>query len=61
MILFGSQKCNKDIDSFPVIMDNEILLRVEHETFLGLKLDENLRWYPNAVRYLSKLAGVLQV
>jgi hypothetical protein len=27
-------------------MDNEILSRVEHETFLDLELDENLRWYP---------------
>jgi len=55
MIVFRSQKCNKDIDSFPVIMDNETLLRVEHETFLGLELDENLRWYPQCRKASVKI------
>jgi hypothetical protein len=55
MIVFRSQKCNKDIYSFPVTMDNEILSRVEHETFLGLELDENLRWYAQGCKAAVKI------
>jgi hypothetical protein len=65
MIVFRSQKCKKDIDSFPVTMDNEILSRVEHEIFLGLELDENLRWYAQgreaAVKIGRSLANMRRV
>jgi hypothetical protein len=36
-------------------MDNEILSRVEHETFLGLELDENMRCYPQGRKAAVKI------
>jgi hypothetical protein len=59
MIVFRSQKCNKDIDSFPVTMESKILSRVEHETFLGLDLDENLRWYAQGCKAAVKIGRSL--
>jgi hypothetical protein len=36
-------------------MDNKIFSRVEHEIFLGLKLDENLRWYAQSHKATVKI------
>jgi exonuclease III len=59
LIVFRSQKCTKDVDSFPVTMDNEPLTRVNHDTFLGLELDENLRWYEQCQKASLKIGRCL--
>jgi hypothetical protein len=61
LIVFRSQKCTKDIDSFPVIMDNEPLTKVIHDTFLGLELDKNLRWYEQCRKASLKIGNMRRV
>jgi hypothetical protein len=45
LIVFKTQKYNKNLDQHQVFMDGQPLTQVPHETFLGLELDEHLRWY----------------
>ena len=54
LIVFKTQKCNKDL--YPVMMDNQPLTRVSHETFLGLELDEHLRWYEHSGKKSSQIS-----
>jgi hypothetical protein len=56
LIVFKTQKCNKDLDLYPVLMDNQPLTRVPHETFLGLELDEHLRWYEHSKKKSSQIS-----
>ena len=55
LIIFKSRKCRVDLDPPPVYLNGVEIKRVPHENFLGLQLDETLKWYDRT----SKVANCL--
>ena len=62
LIVFSSRKCRARPTDVRLQLNGSIIKQVEHETFLGLELDETLKWYPHTEKVancVSKKIGMM--
>ena len=62
LIVFTSRKCRNKPRDTCIKINGVTVKQVEHETFLGLELDETLKWYSHTDKIancISKKIGVL--
>ena len=45
LIIFRSRKSREDLSPFTVTLDGNIISQVSHENFLGIDVDNTLKWY----------------
>ena len=62
LIVFSSRKCRAKPQDISITLNGTVIRQVEHETFLGLELDETLKWYSHTEKIancISKKIGML--
>jgi hypothetical protein len=56
LIVFKSRKCRKDQTGGPVTLNGQILKQVTNESFLGVQLDETLKWYEHTGKVANNIS-----
>ena len=56
LIVFKSRKCRKDLTAAPVTLNGKILKQVTSESFLGVQLDEILKWYEHTGKVANNIS-----
>jgi hypothetical protein len=59
LIVFRSRKCRKDLDAPPVILNGAELQQTSNESFLGVQLDETMKWYDHTCKIANNLSRKL--
>jgi hypothetical protein len=62
LIVFKSIKCRKDLTAPPVMLNGIPLKQVPHESFLGIQIDETIKWYDHTCKVannISKKIGMM--
>ena len=63
LIVFRSRKCRRDLSAPPVMLNGTALQQVSHETFLGLQIDETVKWYEHTNKVancISRKLGMMK-
>ena len=63
LIIFRSRKCRQEIAPPPVMLDGIQINQVDNEKFLGLQLDETLKWYDHTKKIadcISRKIGMMR-
>ena len=63
LIIFKSRKCRQEFDPTPIYLDGIEIKQVPSENFLGLQLDDTLKWYDHTQKVancLSQKIGMMR-
>jgi hypothetical protein len=59
LIVFQSRKCRKDLSAPPVLLNGMELQQTTNESFLGVQLDETMKWYEHTCTIANNLSRKL--
>ena len=62
MIIFQSRKCRQDIPNSPVFLNGTEIMQVPNVNFLGIQLDETVKWYEHTQKIadcISRKIGIM--
>jgi hypothetical protein len=59
LIVFRSRKCRKDLSAPPVLLNGLELQQTSNESFLGVQLDETMKWYEQTCKIANNLSRKL--
>ena len=63
LIIFKSRKCRVETNPPPIFLNGIEIKQVPHENFLGLQLDQTLKWYDHTGKVancLSRKIGMMR-
>jgi hypothetical protein len=61
LIVFKSRKCRRDLTAGLVSLNGQILKQVTNESFLGVQLDETLKWYEHTGKVVNNISRKIEM